>query len=70
MAKQDKSVGAIASERAATQLGLQVLARNIEDQPDNITRFAVIGPEPALPSKLAGKQAAAIDKTALMFEMP
>lgn len=66
MASGDLSVGAIASERAAAQLGLAVLARNIEDQPDNITRFAVIGPEPADPT---GKQGGT-DKTALMFEMP
>ena len=61
-AKIDNSVAAIASERAAAQLGLGVLARNIEDQPDNITRFAIIGAEPAAKT--------GDDKTALMFEAP
>jgi len=66
LAGEDASVGAIASERAAGSLGLAVLARNIEDQSDNITRFAVIGAEPAPPTK----GDAGHDKTALMFEAP
>ena len=66
LAGDDTSVGAIASERAAGSLGLAVLARNIEDQSDNITRFAVIGAEPAPPTK----GDAGVDKTALMFEAP
>lgn len=61
-AKKDPQVAAIASERAGQVLGLAVLAKNIEDQQDNITRFAVIGPEAAAKS--------GNDKTALMFEMP
>ncbi len=60
LARKDPAVAAIASERAAAQLGLGVLAANIEDQKDNITRFAVIGPEPAAKT--------GADKTALMFE--
>lgn len=61
LAAEDPSIAAIASEQAGRRHGLQVLARNIEDQRDNVTRFAVIGPEPA------GKTGA--DKTALMFEL-
>ncbi len=34
---------AIAGESAAERYGLQVLAANIEDEPDNTTRFLVIG---------------------------
>ena len=67
-AKQDPTVAAIASERAAAQLGLKVLAKNIEDQPDNITRFAVIGSEPA--PRSSGSTGTGADKTALMFEAP
>lgn len=62
MAKDDPTVGAIASGSAAAPLGLKLLAENIEDQPDNVTRFAVIGGE--TPEK-TGR-----DKTALWFEAP
>ncbi len=42
---------AIAGEMAAELYQLKGLARNIEDQPDNTTRFLVIGRQRALPSK-------------------
>jgi len=42
--------------------GLKILAYNIEDNPHNITRFAVVG---AAPADRTGS-----DKTALMFEIP
>lgn len=38
----DQHVAAIASERAADLYGLEVVARDIEDAPHNVTRFAVI----------------------------
>lgn len=41
---------AIASHTAAALYGLKLLARNIEDDPKNTTRFAVIGSEDAAPS--------------------
>jgi chorismate mutase/prephenate dehydratase len=41
---------AIASETAADLYGLTVKARNIEDEPDNTTRFLVIGKQAAQPS--------------------
>lgn len=60
-AASDPAVAAIASAQAATQYGLEVLVANIEDNKDNVTRFAVIGPEPA--AKTGN------DKTALMVEI-
>lgn len=42
-ASQDASIAAIASEAAATNFGLSVVSSNIQDDPSNRTRFAVIG---------------------------
>jgi chorismate mutase/prephenate dehydratase len=42
----DSSHAAVASERAAALYGLKVLARNIENQKDNFTRFMVIARQP------------------------
>lgn len=50
LAGRDKRAAAIASRTAAALYGLQLLARNIEDDPKNTTRFAVIGTEDAAPS--------------------
>lgn len=61
-ASKDSSVAAIASQQAGVEYGLRVLAKHIEDNPENITRFAVLAKEPA--SKTGD------DKTALMFELP
>lgn len=43
LASKERSVGAIASRTAATLYGLELLARNIEDEPNNTTRFLVLG---------------------------
>jgi chorismate mutase/prephenate dehydratase len=50
MASRDRRSAAIASRTAAALYGLKLLARNIEDDPRNTTRFAVIGVEEASPS--------------------
>lgn len=42
----DRSVAALASELAGGIYGLEVLARHIEDQSNNTTRFLVMAPEP------------------------
>jgi len=61
LAGKDKSVAAIASRPAAAEYGLKIVAPNIEDNADNITRFAVIGDEAATRTKS--------DKTSLMLEL-
>ena len=60
-ASAEMGAAAIASEIAASLYGLEVLASNIEDAPDNTTRFLVIGRHAAAPS---GQ-----DKTSLLFSM-
>jgi chorismate mutase/prephenate dehydratase len=60
-AKEDATSAAVASAQAGVNYGLPMLAKNIEDQADNITRFAVIG---AATGARTGN-----DKTALMLEI-
>jgi chorismate mutase/prephenate dehydratase len=60
-AANNPAAAAIASLQAGTHYGLKVLANNIEDNHDNITRFAVISSKPAAKS--------GNDKTALMFRL-
>jgi chorismate mutase/prephenate dehydratase len=50
LAAEDGSAVAIASEAAAEYYGLAKSAENIEDKPDNTTRFLVIGRHDAAPS--------------------
>jgi chorismate mutase/prephenate dehydratase len=57
----DDSAAAIASDMAAELYGLAIVEPNIEDQPDNTTRFLVIGPQAALPS--------GYDKTSLLISV-
>lgn len=59
LASREEGVAAIGSSLAAELYGLRMLFENIEDNPDNITRFFVIGREPA---RRSGE-----DKTAIMF---
>jgi chorismate mutase/prephenate dehydratase len=61
-AAADKHVAAIASKQAGINYGLSVIGANIEDNPDNVTRFAVISMQPA--------SRTGADKTSLMFELP
>ncbi len=49
-AAEEPDAAAIAGETAGELYGLNSLARNIEDQPDNTTRFLVIGRQATEPS--------------------
>jgi chorismate mutase/prephenate dehydratase len=50
LVSETDNAAAIASETAAELYGLVIRDRNIEDEPDNTTRFLVIGRQAALPS--------------------
>ncbi|QGJ69389.1 Chorismate mutase I / Prephenate dehydratase [Planctomycetales bacterium 10988] len=58
---KEPGVAAIASKEAGTRWGLDIHGENIEDNPSNITRFAVIGEDA---HELTGN-----DKTAVMFQV-
>ncbi len=62
VASSEVGSAAIASAEAAEIYGLESLAGNIEDEPDNTTRFLVIGRQSPRPS---GR-----DKTSLMLAAP
>ena len=61
LAKDDPVAAAVASELAASLYGLRVARHKIEDELRNVTRFLVLGREPAEPS--------GDDKTSVMFSV-
>jgi chorismate mutase/prephenate dehydratase len=61
LANEKPGAAAIASLQAGIHYGLNVLAEQIEDNPSNTTRFAVIGDHP---NPRTGR-----DKTAMMFQV-
>lgn len=60
-ANQQAGVAAVASIEAGRHYGLSVVADNIEDNRNNVTRFAVLGREQPAPT--------GDDKTSLLFEL-
>ena len=62
VAGEQADAAAVAGEAAAEVYGLKLLARNIEDEPNNTTRFLVIGREDVPPS--------GNDKTSLILRTP
>jgi chorismate mutase / prephenate dehydratase len=61
MAATDVKLGAISSSLAQEVYGLRMVAENIEDQSNNITRFLIIGRDDSRPS--------GDDKTSLVFSV-
>jgi prephenate dehydratase len=51
----DPNVAAIAPAIAADLYGLKIIEQNVEDSPDNMTRFVVLAREPLGADALAGK---------------
>jgi chorismate mutase / prephenate dehydratase len=62
LARDKFGAAAVASRQAAVQYELQIVAERIEDNQNNVTRFAVIGDEVTRPT---GR-----DKTALLLQIP
>jgi chorismate mutase/prephenate dehydratase len=66
LAALDESLAAIASERAATEFGLHVVAPAIQDDAHNRTRFAIV----ALPQQVPAPGASGHDCTSLVVSVP
>lgn len=61
-AEAEQGTAAIAGEVAAEIYGLQIIEANIEDNPDNTTRFLIVGKQAVAPS--------GDDKTSLLVSAP
>ena len=62
LARDKHGAGAVASRQAALEYNLEIIAENIEDNPNNVTRFAIIGDEIGDPSGL--------DRTSILLQIP
>jgi prephenate dehydratase len=49
----DPAIAAIAPAIAAELYGLQIIERNVEDSPDNMTRFVILAQQPVDPASLS-----------------
>ncbi|MBX3603087.1 MAG: prephenate dehydratase [Rubrivivax sp.] len=66
LAAQDPTLAAIASERAASEYGLHVVAPGIQDDPHNCTRFAIVSD----PHRHPAPAASGHDCTSLVVSVP
>lgn len=62
LARTKAGVGAIASRQAAVEYDLDIIAADIQDNPNNVTRFAVIGDET---TRRTGR-----DRTSILVQIP
>ena len=62
IAKDEHGAAAIASLEASVEYSLPIVCESIEDDPNNVTRFAIIGKDQP--------QATGRDKTSLLFQVP
>lgn len=62
IAAREEGAAAVASVEAGIEHGLDIIARSIEDNPNNVTRFVIIGKEQPAPT--------GNDKTSIMFQVP
>lgn len=70
---KDKRIAAIASERAAEIYGLKIIAKNIQDFPENKTRFIAIAKECRAKEKIKNAKTSIIagveDKPGALYEL-
>jgi len=62
LAREKPGAAAVASEQAASQYALQIVAESIEDNPNNVTRFAIIGDSVG--------ESTGHDRTAILLQIP
>jgi chorismate mutase / prephenate dehydratase len=65
LAADDPTIAAIAGDRAAVRYQLSAVATHVQDDPNNRTRFAVLGRQVTRPSVPPGR-----DKTSLILSVP
>lgn len=63
--KRDPTIAAISPPIAAELYGLDIAENNVEDSPDNMTRFVILARDPVDPATLAGEPAI----TTFIFEV-
>lgn len=67
LAAAEKATAAIGSNAAAEIYQLSIIAENIEDEPDNTTRFIILGKQDVETSCTKMKESTCFDKTSILF---